>query len=34
MTTAVILIVVVFAIAANGLLLWIDKRMHRGAASA
>jgi NitT/TauT family transport system permease protein len=30
MTTAVILIVVVFAIAANGLLLWIDKRMHRG----
>jgi len=29
MTTAVILIVVVFAIAANGLLLWIDKRMHR-----
>jgi NitT/TauT family transport system permease protein len=34
MTTAVILIVVVFAVAANGLLLWIDKRMHRGAASA
>jgi NitT/TauT family transport system permease protein len=34
MTTAVILIVVVFAIAANGLLLWIDKRMHRGAAGA
>ena len=31
MTTAVILVVVVFAIAANGLLLWIDKRMHRGA---
>ena len=31
MTTAVILIVVVFAIAANGLLLWLDKRMHRGA---
>ena len=30
MTTAVILIVVVFAIAANGLLLWMDKRMHRG----
>jgi len=30
MTMAVILIVVVFAIAANGLLLWIDKRMHRG----
>jgi NitT/TauT family transport system permease protein len=29
MTTAVILIVVVFAIVANGLLLWIDKRMHR-----
>jgi NitT/TauT family transport system permease protein len=29
MTTAVILIVVVFAVAANGLLLWIDKRMHR-----
>jgi len=29
MTTAVILVVVVFAIAANGLLLWIDKRMHR-----
>ena len=29
MTTAVILIVVVFAILANGLLLWIDKRMHR-----
>jgi hypothetical protein len=24
---------VVFAILANGLLLWIDKRMHRGAAS-
>jgi NitT/TauT family transport system permease protein len=31
MTTAVILIVVVFAIAANGLLLWIDKRMHRAS---
>jgi NitT/TauT family transport system permease protein len=30
MTTAVILVVVVFAIAANGLLLWIDKRVHRG----
>ena len=30
MTTAVILIVVVFAILANGLLLWIDKRVHRG----
>ena len=29
MTTAVILIVVVFAIAANGLLLALDKRMHR-----
>ena len=29
MTTAVILIVVVFAILANGLLLWIDRRMHR-----
>lgn len=29
MTTAVILIVVAFAITANGLLLWIDKRMHR-----
>lgn len=29
MTTAVILVVVTFAIAANGLLLWIDKRMHR-----
>jgi NitT/TauT family transport system permease protein len=29
MTTAVILIVVVFAITANGLLLWIDRRMHR-----
>jgi len=28
-TTAVILIVVVFAIAANGLLLALDKRMHR-----
>ena len=34
MTTAVILIVVVFAIAANGLLLWVDKRMRRGAAGA
>jgi NitT/TauT family transport system permease protein len=33
MTTAVIMIVVVLAIAANGLLLWIDKRMRRGAAS-
>ena len=33
MTTAVILVVVVFAITANGLLLWIDKRMHRAAAS-
>jgi NitT/TauT family transport system permease protein len=32
MTTAVILVVVTFAIAANGLLLWVDKRMHRGAA--
>ena len=30
MTTSVILVVVVFAIAANGLLLWIDKRVHRG----
>jgi NitT/TauT family transport system permease protein len=30
MTMAVILIVVVFAIAANGLLLAFDKRMHRG----
>jgi len=30
LTTAVILVVVVFAIAANGLLLWIDKRVHRG----
>jgi len=30
MTTAVILIVVLFAIAANGLLLAFDKRMHRG----
>ncbi|MGB9367302.1 MAG: ABC transporter permease subunit [Xanthobacteraceae bacterium] len=29
-TTAVILIVVVFAIAANGLLLAFDKRIHRG----
>lgn len=29
MTTSVILVVVVFAIAANGLLLWLDKRMHR-----
>ena len=29
MTTAVILIVVVFAIAANGLLLAFDRRMHR-----
>jgi NitT/TauT family transport system permease protein len=29
MTTSVILVVVVFAIAANGLLLWFDKRMHR-----
>jgi NitT/TauT family transport system permease protein len=29
MTTAVILIVVVFAVAANGLLLAFDKRMHR-----
>jgi NitT/TauT family transport system permease protein len=29
MTTAVILIVVVFAVLANGLLLWVDKRMHR-----
>jgi hypothetical protein len=29
MTTAVILIVVVFAIFANGLLLAFDKRMHR-----
>ena len=29
-TTAVILIVVVFAILANGLLLAFDKRMHRG----
>ena len=29
MTTAVILIVVVFAILANGLLLAFDKRMHR-----
>jgi NitT/TauT family transport system permease protein len=34
MTTAVILVVVTFAIVANGLLLWIDKRMHRGAAGA
>jgi NitT/TauT family transport system permease protein len=32
MTTAVILVVVTFAIVANGLLLWVDKRMHRGAA--
>jgi len=32
MTTAVILIVVTFAIVANGLLLWVDKRMYRGAA--
>ena len=31
MTTSVILIVVVFAILANGLLLALDKRMHRGA---
>jgi NitT/TauT family transport system permease protein len=31
MTTAVILIVVTFAIVANGLLLWVDKRMYRGA---
>jgi NitT/TauT family transport system permease protein len=30
MTTAVILIVVTFAICANGFLLWVDKRMHRG----
>ena len=30
MTTAVILIVVVFAILANGLLLALDKRVHRG----
>jgi len=30
MTMAVILIVMVFAIAANGLLLAFDKRMHRG----
>jgi NitT/TauT family transport system permease protein len=30
MTTAVILIVVVFAVAANSLLLALDKRMHRG----
>ena len=30
MTMAVILIVVIFAIAANGLLLALDKRMHRG----
>jgi NitT/TauT family transport system permease protein len=30
MTTSVILIVVVFAIAANGLLLALDKRAHRG----
>ena len=30
MTTSVILVVVVFAVAANGLLLWLDKRMHRG----
>jgi NitT/TauT family transport system permease protein len=30
MTTAVILIVVAFAIAANSLLLALDKRMHRG----
>jgi len=30
MTTAVILIVVLFAIAANGLLLAFDRRMHRG----
>ena len=30
MTMAVILIVVVFAIAANGLLLAFDRRMHRG----
>jgi len=29
MTTSVILVVVVFAVAANSLLLWIDKRMHR-----
>jgi NitT/TauT family transport system permease protein len=29
MTTAVILVVVVFAVCANGLLLWIDKRMRR-----
>lgn len=31
MTTAVILVVVTFAIVANGLLLWVDKRMYRGA---
>jgi hypothetical protein len=30
MTMAVILIVVIFAIAANGLLLAFDRRMHRG----
>jgi NitT/TauT family transport system permease protein len=30
-TTAVILIVVLFAILANGLLLAFDKRMHRTA---
>ena len=33
MTMAVILVVVTFAILANGLLLWIDKRMHRGSAN-
>ena len=32
-TTAVILIVVLFAILANGLLLAFDKRMHRGGVS-
>jgi NitT/TauT family transport system permease protein len=30
MTTSVILIVVTFAIVANGFLLWLDKRLHRG----
>lgn len=29
MTTAVILVVVLFAVTANGLLLWLDRRMHR-----
>jgi NitT/TauT family transport system permease protein len=33
LTTAVILVVIVFAVAANGLFLALDRRLHRGAGS-